>query len=69
MRPRHAGRYKRWTDIEEQGGDGSVAVDVDHAQVVRQVALSGAHEEQPFVTHKIRSDERMPMETSDGGHW
>lgn len=25
-------------------------MDVDHAQVVRQLALSGAHEEQPFVT-------------------
>lgn len=38
------------TDVEEQGGDGSVAVDVDHGQVVGQVALSRAHEEQPFET-------------------
>lgn len=35
------------TDIEEQGRDGGVAGDVNHAQVVWQVALSGAHEEQP----------------------
>lgn len=36
------------TDVEEQCRNGSVAVDVDHAQVVGQVALSGAHEEEPF---------------------
>ena len=40
------------TDVEEQGGDGSVVGDMDHAQVVRQVALSGAHEEQPFLETK-----------------
>lgn len=40
------------TDVEEQGRDGSVAVDMDHAQGVGQVALSGAHEEQPFETQK-----------------
>lgn len=38
----------RMTDVEEQGGDGSVAVDVDHAQEVGQVAFSGAHEEEPL---------------------
>lgn len=36
------------TDVEEQGRDGGVAVDVDHAQEVGQVALSGAHKEQPL---------------------
>lgn len=35
------------TNVEEQCRDGGVAVDMDHAQVVGQVALSGAHEEQP----------------------
>lgn len=36
------------TDVEEQGGDGGVAVNVDHAQEVGQVTLSGAHEEEPL---------------------
>lgn len=44
------------TDVEEQGGDGSVAVDVDHAQGVGQVALSGAHEEQPLETQKYATE-------------
>lgn len=37
----------RRTDIEEQGRDGGEAGDVDHAQVVWQMPLSWAHEEQP----------------------
>lgn len=43
-----AGGDNRGTDVEEQRRDGGVAVDMDHAQVVRQVTLSGAHEEEPF---------------------
>lgn len=35
------------TDIEEQRGDRGVTGDVDHAQVVWEMALPGAHEEQP----------------------
>lgn len=52
---------KRWwvsTDVEEQGGDGSVVGDMDHAQVIRQVALSGAHEEQPFLETKKHAAQR-----------
>lgn len=57
------------TDVEEQGGDGSVAVDVDHAQVVGQVAFSGAHEEKPFETHihKIWCAMMIKTVVSDGG--
>lgn len=40
------------TDVEEEGRNGSVAMDVDHAQEVRQVSLSGAHEEQPVHEKK-----------------
>lgn len=40
-------KHKLWkTDIEEQSRDGSKTANVNHAQVVRQVALSRAHEEQ-----------------------
>lgn len=38
------------TDVEEEGGNGSVALDVDHAQVVGKVALPGTDEEQPAGT-------------------
>ena len=42
-------RPPRWsaTHREEEGGDGSAAVDVDHGQEAGQVALPGAGEEQP----------------------
>lgn len=43
------------TDIEEQRGDRGVTGDVDHAQVVWEMALPGAHEEQPVETHKHTS--------------
>lgn len=42
------GLRQQGTDVEEQRRNRSVAVDMDHAQVVGQVALSGAHEEEPF---------------------
>lgn len=35
------------TDIEEQGRDGGEAANMNHAQVVWQMAFSGAHKEQP----------------------
>lgn len=44
------------TDIKEQGGDGRVAVDVDHAQVVRQVPLSGADEKQSSGIQKYATE-------------
>ena len=37
----------RTTDVEEQGRDGCVAFDVDHAQDLGQLALPRPHEEQP----------------------
>lgn len=47
----HPQTHRDWfcgmTDVEEQCGDGSVAGDVDHAEVVWEMALPGAHEEQP----------------------
>lgn len=43
-----AGLRQQETDVEEQRRNGGVAVDMDHAEVVGQVALSGAHEEEPF---------------------
>lgn len=56
------------TDVEEQGRNGGVAVDVDHAQVVGQVALSGAHKKQPFDTKKknMMNDDVEHVVTEDG---
>lgn len=45
------------TDIEQQGRDGGEAANVYHAQVVRQVALSGAHEEQPREQHAYETSD------------
>ena len=45
-------RKTKLTDVEEQRRDGRVAVHMDHAQEVGQVALPGAHEEQPLETQK-----------------
>lgn len=44
------------TDVEEQGRDGSVAFDMDHAQVVGKVALPGADKEQPMEKEKRVTD-------------
>lgn len=51
------------TDIEEQGRDGGEACDVNHAQIIWQVALSGAHEEQPeqrYANEKSAENEMVP---------
>lgn len=53
------------TDVEEQGRDGGVAVDMDHAQEVGQVAFSGAHEEQPLETQTESRDDGVYWLTDD----
>lgn len=56
------------TDVEEQGRDGGVAADMDHAQEVWQVAFSGAHEEQPLETQTESCDDGVYWLTDDDEH-
>lgn len=39
--------FKSKADVEEQGRDGSVAANVDHAECVGQLTFSGSHKKQP----------------------
>lgn len=61
------------TDVEEQRWDRGVTGDMDHAQVVWEMALPGAHEEQPAGnthTHRViacwsNKEERISDNSND----
>lgn len=57
--------FKSNADVEEQGRDGSVAANVDHAECVGQLTFSGSHKKQPGDKQRFNAAEHY-RQTSAG---
>lgn len=58
--------FKSNADVEEQGWDGSVAANVDHAERIGQLTFSGSHKKQPGDKHRRFNAAEHSRQTSAG---